>query len=81
MLTPLFSSVLWSCDSVHDRAAELANNCLEIALNNFAFLGFLYLIRIDVTEVQIFIIIMHLLAVIGGPPFWQSLVILFMFLF
>ncbi|KAM9185141.1 choline/ethanolaminephosphotransferase 1 isoform 2-T2 [Mergus octosetaceus] len=29
---------------------------------------------IDVTEVQIFIIIMHLLAVIGGPPFWQSLI-------
>uniref|UniRef100_A0A8C2P9T6 diacylglycerol cholinephosphotransferase n=1 Tax=Capra hircus TaxID=9925 RepID=A0A8C2P9T6_CAPHI len=28
---------------------------------------------IDVTEVQIFIIIMHLLAVIGGPPFWQSM--------
>lgn len=45
----------------------------------FLFFGFLYLIRIDVTEVQIFIIIMHLLAVIGGPPFWQSLVILFMF--
>jgi len=44
-------------------------------------LAFFYLIRIDVTEVQIFIIIMHLLAVIGGPPFWQSLVILFMFLF
>lgn len=32
---------------------------------------------IDVTEVQIFIIIMHLLAVIGGPPFWQSMVIPF----
>uniref|UniRef100_A0A8C2P8V3 Choline/ethanolaminephosphotransferase 1 n=1 Tax=Capra hircus TaxID=9925 RepID=A0A8C2P8V3_CAPHI len=31
---------------------------------------------IDVTEVQIFIIIMHLLAVIGGPPFWQSMVTL-----
>ncbi|XP_015419012.1 PREDICTED: choline/ethanolaminephosphotransferase 1 [Myotis davidii] len=30
--------------------------------------------RIDVTEVQIFIIIMHLLAVIGGPPFWQSMI-------
>ncbi|XP_037741025.1 choline/ethanolaminephosphotransferase 1 isoform X1 [Chelonia mydas] len=29
---------------------------------------------IDVTEVQIFIIIMHLLAVIGGPPFWQSMI-------
>ncbi|RMC21763.1 hypothetical protein DUI87_02632 [Hirundo rustica rustica] len=25
--------------------------------------------KIDVTEIQIFIIIMHLLAVIGGPPF------------
>ncbi|KAG9485362.1 hypothetical protein GDO78_008441 [Eleutherodactylus coqui] len=28
---------------------------------------------IDVTEVQIFIIIMHLLAVIGGPDLWQSM--------
>ncbi|KAG9485358.1 hypothetical protein GDO78_008441 [Eleutherodactylus coqui] len=29
---------------------------------------------IDVTEVQIFIIIMHLLAVIGGPDLWQSMI-------
>ncbi|XP_068125547.1 choline/ethanolaminephosphotransferase 1 [Hyperolius riggenbachi] len=29
---------------------------------------------IDVTEVQIFIIIMHLMAVIGGPEFWESMV-------
>nr|XP_005987657.1 PREDICTED: choline/ethanolaminephosphotransferase 1 isoform X3 [Latimeria chalumnae] len=29
---------------------------------------------IDVTEVQIFIIIMHLLAAFGGTTFWQSLV-------
>lgn len=29
---------------------------------------------IDVTEVQIFIIIMYLLAAVGGSAFWQSLV-------
>ncbi|XP_018432296.1 PREDICTED: choline/ethanolaminephosphotransferase 1 [Nanorana parkeri] len=29
---------------------------------------------IDVTEVQIFIIIMHLLAVIGGPDLWESMI-------
>ncbi|XP_075470228.1 choline/ethanolaminephosphotransferase 1 isoform X1 [Ascaphus truei] len=29
---------------------------------------------IDVTEVQIFIITMHLLAVIGGPALWQSMI-------
>ncbi|XP_063811018.1 choline/ethanolaminephosphotransferase 1 [Pseudophryne corroboree] len=28
----------------------------------------------DVTEVQIFIITMHLLAVIGGPDLWQSMI-------
>ncbi|OCT91769.1 hypothetical protein XELAEV_180148287mg, partial [Xenopus laevis] len=28
---------------------------------------------IDVTEVQIFIIIMHLLAAIGGPTLWLSM--------
>lgn len=29
---------------------------------------------IDVTEVQIFIIVMYLLAAVGGAAFWQSLV-------
>uniref|UniRef100_A0A8C5M5M7 Choline/ethanolaminephosphotransferase 1 n=1 Tax=Leptobrachium leishanense TaxID=445787 RepID=A0A8C5M5M7_9ANUR len=29
---------------------------------------------IDVTEVQIFIIVMHLLAVIGGPDLWQLMI-------
>uniref|UniRef100_A0A670Y0X2 Choline/ethanolaminephosphotransferase 1 n=1 Tax=Pseudonaja textilis TaxID=8673 RepID=A0A670Y0X2_PSETE len=29
---------------------------------------------IDVTEVQVFIIIMHLLAAIGGPTFWQTMI-------
>lgn len=33
-------------------------------------------LSIDVTEVQIFIIIMYLLAAVGGSAFWQSLVIL-----
>lgn len=33
------------------------------------------LLSIDVTEVQIFIIIMYLLAAIGGSAFWQSPVI------
>lgn len=32
-------------------------------------------LSIDVTEVQIFIIIMYLLAAVGGSAFWQSLVI------
>ncbi|KAK1901867.1 Choline/ethanolaminephosphotransferase 1 [Dissostichus eleginoides] len=30
--------------------------------------------RIDVTEVQLFIIIMYLLAAVGGSAFWQSLI-------
>lgn len=38
------------------------------------------LLSIDVTEVQIFIIIMYLLAAIGGSAFWQSPVILRSFL-
>uniref|UniRef100_A0ACB8F545 Uncharacterized protein n=1 Tax=Sphaerodactylus townsendi TaxID=933632 RepID=A0ACB8F545_9SAUR len=50
---------------------------IKLALSNSAFLAFLYLIRIDVTEVQIFIIIMHLLAMIGGPTFWHTMVNLF----
>ncbi|KAG9485359.1 hypothetical protein GDO78_008441 [Eleutherodactylus coqui] len=40
----------------------------------FVSLDFFHRIRIDVTEVQIFIIIMHLLAVIGGPDLWQSMI-------
>lgn len=35
---------------------------------------FSLLSSIDVTEVQIFIIIMYLLAAVGGSAFWQSLV-------
>lgn len=31
--------------------------------------------RIDVTEVQVLIIVMHLLAAIGGHAFWQAPVI------
>jgi len=38
-------------------------------------LCFLLPLSIDVTEVQIFIIIMYLLAAVGGSAFWQSLVI------
>ena len=34
------------------------------------------LLSIDVTEVQIFIIVMYVLAAIGGSAFWQSPVIL-----
>ncbi|NXK96867.1 CEPT1 ethanolaminephosphotransferase, partial [Formicarius rufipectus] len=45
-----------------------------IAWNNLLFWLFLCPTSIDVTEVQIFIILMHLLAVVGGAPFWQSLI-------
>lgn len=36
------------------------------------FFFFFLLLSIDVTEVQIFIIIMYLLAAVGGSAFWQS---------
>lgn len=38
-------------------------------------LCFLLPLSVDVTEVQILIIIMYLLAAVGGSAFWQSLVI------
>lgn len=41
---------------------------------NCEYLGFLlsFLSSIDVTEVQLFIITMYLLAAAGGAAFWQS---------
>lgn len=36
---------------------------------------FVCVVSIDVTEVQIFIMVMYLLAAVGGSAFWQALVI------
>lgn len=58
------SSVLWRKVTV-----------LIDVTNTHCKLCFLLPLSIDVTEVQIFIIIMYLLAAVGGSAFWQSLVI------
>lgn len=55
---------------------RLQDDCVLVAFTNaYSKLCFLLLLSIDVTEVQIFIIIMYLLAAVGGSAFWQSLVI------
>ncbi len=43
-------------------------SCLTVCLSSA-------LISIDVTEVQIFIMLLYLLAAVGGSAFWQSPVI------
>nr|XP_023649285.1 choline/ethanolaminephosphotransferase 1-like [Paramormyrops kingsleyae] len=62
---------LWAYLGLSTRAPLWAYLGLSTRAPLWAYLGLSYLLSIDVTEVQIFIIIMYLLAAVGGSAFWQ----------